>query len=425
MEFDVIVIGGGPAGSVAAAKLRKLGRSVAVLERARFPRFHLGESLLPQSLYVLDDIGVLPDVRARFIEKYGARFHDDRDGRKARFVFANAFDEKWQHAFQVERSVFDDMLLRHADKLGADVREGWTVKKVRMDGERATGVVAEDPEGKSHELGAKVVIDASGRNALLAHHTRTTSKIPRLDKSAFYAHYEGIPRPEGKEAGDIDIVIFESRPRGDDGAWSGGWFWFIPFLDGRTSVGAVVASEWVKEHRHLGGADEMLQAAIDQAPTAKALTKNAKKLWSAKVEADYSYRVGRMSGHSWISMGDAGGFVDPLFSSGAHIAMNSAWRAAKVIDLAITAGDTSEAAFAKWVQDTRTGLETFVSAVGAFYRGPLLQYLFAENPRTFLRRSVTSILAGDVFENDSIWIRDMRLRLGTMAEGGAAPPITG
>jgi hypothetical protein len=411
---DAIIVGGGPAGSVCASKLRMLGREVMVLERDYFPRFHLGESLLPQSLYVLDDIGVLPDVRERFIEKHGARFHDDRDGRKARFVFENAFDETWQHSFQVERAAFDELLLRHAGKLGADVREGWQVRRVLMEGSQSVGVLARDPYGAEHELRAPMVIDATGRGALQAHAARCTEKIPRLDKSAFYAHYEGIPRAAGKEAGDIDIVIFETRPRESDGAWSGGWFWFIPFKDGRTSVGAVVSSEWVKEHRHLGGADAMLQAAIDASPTATAFTQNATRLWPARVEADYSYRVGKMAGDGWVAIGDAAGFIDPLFSTGAHIAMRSGWKVASVIDEALRDGDTREERFAQWVQDTRTGAETFISAVGAFYRGPLLQYLFAENPRTVLRRSITSILAGDVFTSESIWIRDLRLRLAAL-----------
>ncbi len=415
MHVDVVIVGGGPAGSVCAAKLRKLGRSVILLEKERFPRFHLGESLLPQSLYILDDIGVLDEVRDRFIWKYGARFHDDRDGRKARFVFANAFDEKWPHAFQVERSKFDELLLRHASKLGADVREGWTVKRALMQGDRVVGVVAKDPEGKEHEIRATMTVDASGRNALMAHATRSTSKIPKLDKTAFYSHYTGVPRPDGELAGDIDIVIFEEQPRDKiTGAWSGGWFWIIPFKGATTSVGAVVASEWIKSNRHKGGPDEMLQAAIDQSTTATDLTKNATKQWPARVEADYSYRVGRTCGDGWVSIGDAGGFIDPLFSTGAHIAMRSAWKVSDVIDAALRDADPSEARFADWVQDTRTGVETFIQAVDAFYKGPLLEYLFAENPRTVLRRSITSILSGDVFTSESIWIRDLRVRLAEM-----------
>lgn len=405
MNPEVVVIGGGPGGSVCSGRLAQLGRQVLVLEREHFPRFHLGESLLPQSLPILESLGVLDAVRERFIKKNGARFHNDVTGGKARFAFELAFDPRFPYAFQVPRDEFDEVLLRHAQKLGVEVREGWTVSVVRFEGGRAVGVDAKDPDGKTHAIDARFVVDATGRKAMQAHAARSTQRIDGLDKTAFYSHYRGVPRVCGPEEGDIDIIIF-----------SGGWFWFIPFKDGRTSVGAVVSSDWVKAHRAAGDATAMLLAAIDESPTAKELTANAERLFPAGVEADFSYRVGERSGDGWLAVGDAGGFIDPLFSSGAHIAMTTGTRAASAIDAALTAGDVSKARFAVWEAETKLGCDTFIDAVRAFYSGGLLRYLFAEKQHTVLRRSITSLLSGDVFGTEARWLNDTRTRLAEMGK---------
>ncbi|MCW5836689.1 MAG: tryptophan 7-halogenase, partial [Labilithrix sp.] len=196
---DVVVIGGGPGGSVCAAQLARHGRSTIVLERAAFPRFHLGESLLPQSLVVFEEIGVLDALKARFLEKYGARFHDDRRGKRERFSFDAAWKPAASHAFQVPRDAFDALLLDHARACGADVRERWTVERVVTDERgRAVGVDAISADGAPARIDARFVVDASGRDALTAHATGATTKIGGLDQTALYAHYEGVPREEGK-----------------------------------------------------------------------------------------------------------------------------------------------------------------------------------------------------------------------------------
>ncbi len=411
-KFDVVVVGGGPGGSTCAAKIVERGRKVLVLEREKFPRFHLGESLLPGSMPVLESLGVMPELRERFILKYGARFHYDAQfhsgNAKERYVFANAFDAKFDHAFQVPRDEFDDVLLRNAEKKGAEVRHEWDVKRIRFEGTRAVGVDAVDPQGTMHAIDATFVVDATGRDALLAGDKRDKSKIDRLDKSAFYNHYRNTRRQSGIEEGDIDIVIF-----------SGGWFWFIPFKDGRTSVGAVVSSAWVREAKEAGADDAtaLLDRAIAQSPAAQWLLEGAERLWpKARAAADYSYRVGHNFGDGYVMVGDSGGFVDPLFSSGAHIAMRGAARAADVIEEALKDGDVSAKRFEAWAAEVKLGTDTFVDAVQAFYSGGLIRYLFAEKKHTFLRRSITSLLAGDVYSSDARWIKDVRVRLADMAK---------
>ncbi len=423
---DVVVIGGGPGGSVCSAQLARKGMSVVVLEKTTFPRFHLGESLLPQSLVVLDEIGVLDKVAATFIHKYGARFHDDVNDKKDRFSFDSAWKPDFDHAFEVPRDTFDEMLLDHAAASGADVRERWTAKRITYDPEgRASGVLAISPEGEAASIAARFVVDASGRDVLAARATSGTTKIEGLDQTALFAHFENVTRQPGELEGDIDIVLFPSgegeRPN---------WFWFIPFKDGRTSVGAMVGRAWMRDRRSKVDPkvdtrdlpSALFERAVSESKTATELLANARCLWPEKqATADFSYRVRSMNGPGWIAIGDAGGFIDPLFSSGAHLAMCGGKLGADAIAAALEEPENERLILEAWESRVREAAETFVLAVRAFYAGPLVGLLFAEDKHVALRRSITSLLAGDVF-GDSIWLRDTRTRLREMLQTPASEP---
>jgi flavin-dependent dehydrogenase len=256
-------------------------------------------------------------------------------------------------------------------------------------------------------------VDASGRDALLAHAERTTTKIVELDQTAVFGHYEGVPRPEGKLAGDIDIVIFRESP-----AARPNWFWFIPFKDGRTSVGAVVSGVWLRQHR--GSPEELFAAAVSGSATAKEFLVGAKMLWpKPEATADFSYRVGTLVGDGVLRVGDAAGFIDPLFSTGAHLAIVGGKRAGDAIADALGDPSREKEILSAWESAMREGSETLVSAVQAFYAGPLVDTLFAEDKHEALRRSITSLLAGDVF-GESLWLRDAKRRIAQMLEAAAA-----
>lgn len=403
--FDAVVIGGGPGGSVFAARLAALGRTVVVLERAHHPRFHLGESLLPASVGVLDALGVLGQVRDTFMTKRGARFVEGAGGptaREARYAFAEAFSARWDHAFQVPRDQFDELLLRRAAACGAEVREGWEVTRVAFERGRAVGVEARAGDGSTHAIAARVVIDASGRDAVIARAARGVQRIAHLDRTALFSQFRGAWRDVGEREGDIQIVVF-----GDDD--ERGWFWLIPFRDGRTSVGAVVSSAWIRARQGLGGPDALFGAAVEETPTVAWMLDGAERIMTPGATADFSFRVGAMCGDGWLIVGDAGGFIDPLFSTGAHLAMYGAFTGADAVHAALDTGGVTPPRFESWEREVRAGSGLFTGVVQAFYKGDLIPQIFADPQHPFLRRSITSLLSGDVF-GDARWVRDIRNR---------------
>ena len=413
-SFDVVIIGGGPGGAVTAARLAQRGRRVLVLERETFPRFHLGESLLPDSLGVLDALGLLPVVDARFIRKPGAHFHDSNTGRSARFDFGDAFRCTFPYAYQVPRDEFDALLLMHAESQGAVVRHRASALQVRFEGTRAVGVDATSAEGEAVSIDARVVVDATGRDALLARSRGAAERITGLENTALYSQWRGVRREDGVRAGDFHLAIF-----GDEGAAETpsnverrpmGWLWFIPFKDGRTSVGAAASQGWMRRHAGLDP-QALYTRAIRESKVARDFLEGAEQLWPARATADFSFRVRDLAGDGWLSVGDAGGFIDPLFSTGAHLAMMGGLHGADAIDAALEAGDVSRARFLAWETRMRLGADLFMTMVQSFYEGVLSRLFFVDKPHPYIRRVITSLLAGDVFDENARWLVDARTRM--------------
>ena len=398
----MIILGGGPGGSTLASCLSLRGRKALVLEREKFPRFHIGESLLPRSREVFRKIGVEAKLEERFLRKYGARFLCSATRRTNTYRFAEAFEPELEYAYQVPRAEFDHLLLQHAAELGAEVREEWEATDVIFEGSRAVGVRARpvkpgNAPSEGIEIRAPIVVDATGRDTLLASRTRRKAHVPKLDKTALFSHYKGVVREEGRDEGNIQIPVFEH-----------GWFWFIPFRGEITSVGVVVSSEWLKTRRKGESLDALYDRAVAESSWATDLLVNAERLRPVGALADFSYRIDQLAGDGWLFVGDAGGFLDPLFSTGAHLAIKGADLAAEAIDQALTSGDTSRAAFARYEAAVRYAVDLFLGFVQAFYSdGKLREALFEKNQRPVMRRLITSVLAGDVFHQDKqpAWAR--------------------
>ena len=413
-DLDVLVVGGGPGGATLAACLARRGRRVLVLERDTFPRFHIGESLLPGSIQVFEELGLLPAIEARFLRKDGAVFIDGPSGRETRYAFSEAFKPRHAHAYQVPRDEFDLLLLEHARASGAEARYGWTVERMLLENDRAVGVVARDPEGRQHEIRARLVVDATGRDALRAHASRSQQKLPLLEQTlALYSQFRGIPRAEGPLGGDIRIVVSPA-----------GWFWLIPFADGRTSVGAVLEPSAIVKAQGRADVGQTFAAVCDACEPMRRLLEGAEPVFPVRAIADFSYRVTEISGDGWLAIGDAAGFIDPLFSTGVHLAVRGARLASDHIDAALSDGDVSRPRWLAYERSQRRATEIFVGAVQAFYRGlfkTLLDGSAKQHP--YLRKLITSILAGDVYHDDEPrWLRDFATRFPAEMPGQAAAP---
>lgn len=387
---DVFVVGGGPAGSTAAALLAGHGWRVVLADKDRHPRFHIGESLLPANLPLFERLGVLDQVRAIGVRKEGADFSSPThpNGMRSAY-FADAFDPQYDHAFQVRRSDFDHLLLTNASRFGAEVHEGTKVTSVeRHDAQdnlvsgAVVHTVNEDGEGRAWRC--RFVVDASGRDALMASASGQRKKDPRHESAAVYAHFEGVPARAGRDAGNVSLYWFEH-----------GWIWMIPLPGGVTSVGAVCWPQYLKTRK--SDLDEFLLETIALCPPAVGRMHDARAVTQAEATGNYSYRASKMHADHYVLVGDAFGFIDPIFSSGVFLAMNSASLAADAVDANLRGAPDAQRRMRRFERDVRRGLAMFSWFIYRFTT-PALHNLFMA-PRNLLgvRRAVTSVVAGDVF----------------------------
>ena len=389
-DCDVLVVGGGPSGSTTAALLKRRGYRVIQLEKDRHPRFHIGESLLPCNLPIMEELGVLEKVRALGVVKHGADFPSG--GGYQTFHFRRALGGSPPHAFQVKREEFDQMLFDHARESGVDAREGVKVDNVEIGGVGDVVAHAHDAGGAALTLRARYFVDASGRDTLLGNALKLKRKNDKHQSAAIFAHFRGVEFRPGEDAGNISIYNFKY-----------GWCWFIPLREGVMSVGCVCWPEYLKTRR--GRNEEFLLQTLQMMPEAWKRMAGAEMISDVRVTGNYSYTCARMAGPGWIMVGDAFAFVDPVFSSGVYLAMHSGKQAAALVDR-ILQEPTREAALQDaFSRRIRRGIRVFSWFIYRF-NSPVMRGLFA-SPRNVWRveDGVISMLAGDVFDSAPVMRR--------------------
>jgi flavin-dependent dehydrogenase len=383
--YDVIIAGGGPAGSTTASFLRKFGHSVLVLEKEQFPRFHLGESLLPCGGEIWDELEVSDEMKRRYIHKPGARFVHNESGLEQTYYFSEAIRPDHPFAYEVPRADFDDLLLRRSESLGAVVCENTTVTKVRFEPDYVE-VAAQGKEGSPFVFRSPLFVDATGRDTFLG--TKLGLKVSDelvTTNVACFTHYEHCKRQSGEDEGNITVVLFD-----------GGWWWFIPFKGTVTSVGCTMEKHFTVARRGMTP-EQLFAAALEATPAMQTMLEGATRVRPVDTTGNWSYRCTQFYGDRFLLVGDSAAFIDPLFSTGVLMAVTCGKFAAEAIHQAFLAGDFSASRFAEYQTRALQGAEVFKGLVHEFYARSLRPLLVRSSSHKATCAAITSALAGDVY----------------------------
>ena len=377
---DVAIIGGGPGGSSTAAFLADRGLSVALFERETFPRFHVGESLMPATMLLLQELGVRQEIDAHgFQLKYGAAFIDEENG-GTRTTFYFLPGQAWpNYSYQVPRAEFDTILLEHARKRGVTVHQPAAVESVAIDGDGVT--VTASADGDPLTVRAAMLVDASGRDGFMASRYGERRRIPNLGKVALFAHYRGARRGSGLEEGNIRIYAFKD-----------GWCWWIPLADNLTSVGAVCHARTVRAFA--GPLEELLDWMIARSRGVSDGLAGAVRVTPVHSTANFAYHNSPVIGDRFVAVGDAIAFVDPIFSGGVYIALRTGQLAADAIAAAFAAGDLRRRRFVGYERRVWRGLAPLFKFIHKYYEPSFLHFFM--HPRDLLGTyvAVLNVLSG-------------------------------
>ncbi len=390
---DVVVIGGGPAGATVSTLLAQQGVRVRLFERERFPRFHIGESLIPETYWVFQRLGMLDKMKkSHFVKKYSVQFINANGRVSAPFYFHDNKPHECSQTWQVVRSEFDQMMLQNAREHGVEAEEGVRVLDVLFDGDRAVGVRIQREGGAQEEVRAKVVVDASGQSTFLQNRFKLRVWDPVLDKGAVWTYWQGAYRDTGRDEGATMVIQTPNKK---------GWWWYIPQHDDTISVGIVGPFDYLFKGR--GSHEQIYNEEVELTPAVKERLAPGKRVTGYFATKDYSYRSKQAAGDGWVLIGDAFGFLDPLYSSGVLLALKSGQLAADAIAEGLRNNDTSAAQLGKWAPAFGRGVDRMRRLVCEYYDG----FSFGRFVRHFpqLKGTVTDLLIGDLFDDrvDAVW----------------------
>ncbi|HVV01017.1 MAG TPA: NAD(P)/FAD-dependent oxidoreductase [Verrucomicrobiae bacterium] len=393
--YDAIIIGGGPGGSSTASFLGRAGRRALVLEKEHFPRFHIGESLLPYNQMLFREMGVLPAVEAAgFPRKVGAQFHIGNGSKALKLVFRNGAWTRETSTFQVERAKLDHILLKHAAACGAEVREGWTVTKYSNDSSGVC-VSARSDKGETATFRGSFLVDASGRGNLTGNNEGMRIIHNGLKKIAIFGHFEKVKLDPGEPAGDTVIVRLEDK-----------WVWIIPVSPTKTSVGVVMDQEDFASARKTPA--EVFHHTLGLSAILQERMQEAKQLGNIETTSDFSYHNRQFVGPRLIRVGDAAGFMDPIFSAGVYLATYSGKMAAGIIDKALARNSDGRAMLAKYEKDFFRAMKFYWDMVEAYYTTPFMELFVQPRGRYRIPDAIVALLAGEL---NGGWKIAWRLRM--------------
>lgn len=392
-SVDVVVIGGGPAGATTATLIAQQGCRVRLFERERFPRFHIGESLIPETYWVLNRLGMLPKLqRSNFVKKYSVQFVSANGKSSAPFYFWDNKPHECSQTWQVVRSEFDQMMLENAREHGVEAHEGARVLDVLFDGQRAVGVKVRLEDGTLQQVDCSVVVDASGQSGMLQNKFKLRVWDPLLNKGAIWTYFKGAYRDVGKDEGATVVIQTPDKK---------GWFWNIPLHADRLSLGIVAPFDFLFKGR--GSHEQVYNEEIAKCPAVQERLKSAERIAGYFATKDYSYRATRWAGDGWVTVGDAFGFLDPLYSSGVLLALKSGEMAADAICDGLKKGDLSKSQLGQWGELLNQGIDRMRRLVCEYYDG----FNFGNFVKHFpeLRGTITDLLIGDLFTDkvDKVW----------------------
>jgi flavin-dependent dehydrogenase len=393
VQTDVVVIGGGPAGSTVSTLIAQQGPKVTLFERETFPRFHIGESLIPETYWVLERLNMLPKLKASpFTQKHSVQFVNSQGRESAPFYFWDNKPHECSQTWQVVRSEFDQMMLDNAREHGVEVHEGVRVHEVLFEDGRAAGVTIKGADGSFRDVRAKVVVDASGQNGLLMNRLNLRVWDPILNKGAIWTYWKGAYRDTGRDAGATLVIQNGNRQ---------GWFWYIPLHDDVTSVGVVAPFDYLFRGR--GPYADTYDDEVQTTPGVRERVAKATRVTGIFATKDYSYRSKQVAGDGWVLVGDAFGFLDPLYSSGVLLALKSGQLAADAIVEGLSKGDTSAAQLGRWGENFNRGVDRMRRLVCEYYDGFSFGAMVRKYPD--MRGPLTDLLIGDLFEDrvDTVW----------------------